>query len=112
MEESLNKTELHIELYNNLTDINFKKDDINFLESIKYKMNNGNILLRNLIILDDNNIPFTIVKGFILDEEPYSKFERCIISVPQDYTLEDLEKVITEISISKIEDNLYELLKN
>lgn len=112
MEGCLSKTELHIELYNNLTDINFEKNDINFLESIKYKMNNGNVLVKNLIILDENDIPFTIVKGFILDEEPYSRFERCIISIPLGYTAEDIEKLVEGINVSKIEDNLYELAKN
>lgn len=111
MEECLSKTELHIELYNNLTDIDFERNDINFLESIKYKMNNANILLKNLIILDENDIPFTIVKGFILDEEPYSKFERCIISIPQDYIQDDIEKLVDGIIISRVDDNLYELLK-
>ena len=112
MEGCLSKTELHIELYNNLTDINFEKNDINFLESIKYKMNNGNVLVKNLIILDENDIPFTIVKGFILDEEPYSRFERCIISIPLGYAVEDIEKLVEGINVSKIEDNLYELAKN
>lgn len=102
------RTNLHINIYNNLThsDFNDNGEEINFLESIKYKMNKGNILLEILMEITNRNIPFKIIKGFVYNEELFDSFDRCIVAM-DDSNISLLNDIIG-IIITKIEDNLYE----
>ena len=104
----INNADKLINLYNKLTDINYMSDDNNFLESIKYKMKNGNKILKILSALEDKNIPFKIVKGFLVNDEDYSKFERCLIFVQINADLSDLNS--KEVTINLVDEHLYEIL--
>ena len=97
-----------INLYNKLTDIDYMSNDDNFLKSIKYKMQNGNKILKFLSALEDKYIPFRIVKGFLVNDEKYSKFERCLIFIETNADLSDLNS--NEITINLVDDHLYEIL--
>lgn len=102
----------HIDLYNNLTDINFERNDLNFLKSIKYKMKNGNILLNFLLKVKQMDIPFKVVKGFIFDEESFSEFERCLINIDSSY-IDKLNDIRDDsIIITAILEDTYELSIN
>jgi hypothetical protein len=103
------KIENVIKLYDHLTDADLLPDNVNFLESIKYKMGNGNKILESLLKLEEKGIPFIVIKGFRLNEEDFSKFERCIITIPEDISIEEISKLITDISVKCMEDHLYEL---
>lgn len=105
MISSNERTNMHINIYNDLTNIDSSEEEveINFLKSINYKMTNGNILLNFLIMLSEKEILFKIIKGFNIYEKNFDKFERCIIETS--YDLPDMEGII----ISKLEDDLYEI---
>lgn len=107
MISSNNRTNMHIDIYNDLTSIQSENEEelseLNFLKSIKYKMPNGNILLGFLIMLTEKNINFKILKGFNIYEENYDKFERCLIESKDE--IPEMEN----IQITKVEDNLYEI---
>ena len=102
------RTNLHINIYNNLTysDFNDNGEEINFLESIKYKMSKGNILLEAFIEITQRDIPFKIIKGFVYNEELFDSFDRCIVAITDSYI--PLLNDIVGIIITKIKDNLYE----
>lgn len=103
-------TDTLIELYNNLTNIENLKDDVNFLESIKFKLNNGNKILSALFTLYIKDIPFTIVKGFIYNLEEFSKFEKCILEIPESIEEKYIYELLNDqININKLNKNKYEL---
>lgn len=97
-----------IHLYNSLTDVNFEVDDINFLESIKFKMNNGNILLNFLLNLKSKDIPFKILKGYLHDVEEFNEFKRCIILSEIDIRNYGDES----ISVLEVDENTFEIIIN
>lgn len=103
------KMETVINLYDHLTEVDFLPDNLNFLESIRYKMDNGNKLLDNLLRMQEKGISFTVVKGFRLNEEEFCKFRRCIINIKDGISIDEINSIISDISIKYIEGTLYEL---
>ena len=102
-----------ISLYNDLTEEGEMPENMNFLESIRYKMDNGNKILGFLLGLQNSGTPFTVVKGFRLNEEDFSKFERCIINTENEIDIEDARKVAAGgMNIRCLGGNQYELSLN
>lgn len=93
-----------IEIYNKLTNINGIPDNNNFLMSIEYKPEKGNILLDFLYNLEYD---FEILEGFINKEilvDPIkNKFMSCMIK-----TSNNIENIqCDKLNIEKISDNIY-----
>lgn len=97
--------ERKIDLYNELTKLDNKDNEYNFLTSIEYKLKYGNILLENLLELDKNNIKFKVLEGYI-DKSFYvlplfNTFEACTIQLQNEVEISVLEKIFKNIIIEK-----------
>lgn len=98
-------TERAIILYNELTKLDNVENENNFLESIEYKMEFGNVLLENLLILENNNIEFEVVEGYI-DKSYYSiplfnTFEACTLKFKNDVDIDYLYSILKNVAIEK-----------
>lgn len=103
--------DLRIDLYNRLTNINGIENEENFLCSINFKPNNGNILLDALEKIKKDGYNFSIIKGFIGEkfeiDEDYNKFKKCIVQFNNEIP-NDINIYLNGLKLKKMKDFIYE----